>query len=169
MNLSKIQKGYLARACKSAIDGELNFMDAYSNVTDGSEKEPIKTSKLWIRRWESMIKKLGGKIQDPEEINKISAIDLIHRFDKINEKEITCSLTSSGCRHRDVFGKHLYGCDKQDVACAFRNAFFRKEGKKYIQLCGTCGDALRDRGDIEMCGYSLCECSIPVPGITLEI
>ena len=55
MEINKTQKRHLIQALFSAIQNEESLIDAYSNVRDGSEKQPILQSKKWIRRWEKLL------------------------------------------------------------------------------------------------------------------
>jgi hypothetical protein len=55
MYITDTQRKHLIQACHTAIQEEEAFIDAYSNVRDGSEKEPVKHSKKWIKRWKKLI------------------------------------------------------------------------------------------------------------------
>jgi hypothetical protein len=61
MKITKVQCRHLIHACRMAIDYEESFIDAYSNVHDGSEKEPVKKGRILIRRWHKLIDQLRTK------------------------------------------------------------------------------------------------------------
>lgn len=58
MRITERERKYLVEACFAAIRHEEGFIEAYRNVDDGSEKEPVANSLKWIRRWRKIMVKL---------------------------------------------------------------------------------------------------------------
>jgi hypothetical protein len=61
MVITNIQRKHLIHACFIAIQQEESFIDAYSHVHDGSEKETVSNSKKWIKRWKKLINYLNAE------------------------------------------------------------------------------------------------------------
>ena len=55
LKIGERQRKDLIQACSTAIREEESFIDAYVDVHDGSEKEPIETAEKFIRKWKKLI------------------------------------------------------------------------------------------------------------------
>jgi hypothetical protein len=60
MKITKTQRKWLIQACLAAIQNEEALIDAYSNVSDGSEKQPVSQSKKWIKKWKKIMADMGA-------------------------------------------------------------------------------------------------------------
>jgi len=58
MEITERQRKHIISACYTAIQSEESLIDAYSHVHDGSEKEPNRWAKKWVRRWKKIISEL---------------------------------------------------------------------------------------------------------------
>jgi hypothetical protein len=61
MFITNIQREHLIHACFIAIQQEKSFIDIFSHIHDGSEKEPVSNSKKWIKRYKKLINYLKTK------------------------------------------------------------------------------------------------------------
>lgn len=79
MKITKTQKKYIIQALFSAIQNEESLIDAYSNVHDGSEKQPVSQSKRWIRQWNKLLEQMDVKTK-VQETKPFNIIELMQEY-----------------------------------------------------------------------------------------